>query len=341
MTKTMKIDGIAGSAQDLTSTQAIAAQAKKLEALGYDGLTLAELAHDPFLPLAIAAHETDKIEMRTSIAVAFARSPMNVAVMANDLNVYSKGRFALGLGSQIRPHITRRFSMPWHSPAKQMKEFIEAIHAIWASWFDGEKLDYQGEFYKFSLMTPEFSHKTEYGKPKILLAAVGPLMTKTVAQVADGLIVHPFCTETYLKETILPTVEAELKQRGRTLDDFEIQYPSFLACGETEEALEQAKERVKYRIGFYSSTPAYKPVLDAHEWGDFQQHTNRMTKEGKWDQLAGEVTDEMLETFAAVGSPVDAVNITKKRFAGFVDRVTLDATISESVLTQQMDILRA
>jgi len=341
MAKQIHIDGSISTEKELASTASIAKRARELEELGYDGIGFAELAHDPFLPMAIAAHETKRVSLRTGIAVAFARNPMNAAVIAHDMNIYAQGRFAFGLGSQIKPHITRRFSMPWHGAAKQMREFIEAMRAIWDCWYDGTPLNYQGEFYQHSLMTPEFYHKSlEYGRPKILLAAVGPLMLKTAAAVADGLIVHPFCTEKYLKETILPTIEAELKANGKSLDTFEIVYPAFMATGDDDAQLERARHAVKHRIGFYSSTPAYKPVLAAHGWGDFQGHMNRMTKEGKWDQLANEVTDEMLETFAAVGPPAEVASKTKERFGGFIDRLTLDPNRSPDTLSQQMSILR-
>ena len=338
----MKIDGSFGVGATMESTDAMVKRAQELEALGYDGLQVAEINHDPFLPLSLIAHHTSKIELRTSIAVAFARSPMNLANIGHDLNALSNGRFTLGLGSQIRPHITKRFSMPWHSPAKQMQELIEAIRAIWDCWYDEVPLKYRGDFYQHTLMTPEFSpSNTAHGRARITLAAVGPLMVKTAARVADGIIIHPFCTETYLKKRILPTLEAELAERNKTLDDFEIKYPVFMATGETEEALNKSREAIRYRIGFYGSTPAYKGVLDVHGWGELQPVLNRMTKEGKWDQLAGEISDEMVNTFAAVGEPVAAARLVKERFSGLVDRVSLDVLTSPDVLAEQMAVLRA
>ena len=337
----MKVDGMFGAGPVMASTESIVARAQQLEELGYDGLQIAEVAHDPFLPLVLAAHQTSKIELRTSIAVAFARGPMNLANVGHDLNALSNGRFALGLGSQIRPHIVKRFSMPWHGPAKQMREMIEAINAIWDCWYDGKPLKYTGEFYQHTLMTPEFTPPNQAaGRPKVLLAAVGPLMVKTAARVADGIIIHPFCTEAYLKEVILPVLEKELASRGKTLDDFQIQYPAFIATGDTEEELNKSREAIRYRIGYYASTPAYKGVLDLHGWGDIQPVLNRMTKEGKWSELAGEISDEVLETFAAVGEPVPAARLTKQRFDGIVDRVTLDIRKSEQTLAEQMSVIR-
>ncbi len=337
----MKVDGMFGAGPVMESTASIVARAQQLEELGYDGLQIAEVTHDPFLPLVLAAHQTSKIELRTSIAVAFARGPMNLANVGHDLNALSKGRFVLGLGSQIRPHIVKRFSMPWHGPAKQMREMIEAINAIWDCWYDGKPLKYTGEFYQHTLMTPEFTPPNlAAGRPKVMLAAVGPLMVKTAARVADGIIIHPFCTEAYLKQVILPVLEEELTARGKTLDDFQIQYPAFMATGDTEEALNKSREAIRYRIGYYASTPAYKGVLDVHGWGDLQPVLNRMTKEGKWNELAEEISDEVLETFAAVGEPVPAARLIKKRFDGIVDRVTLDIRKSEQTLAEQMSVIR-
>jgi probable F420-dependent oxidoreductase len=341
MAKTISIDGGFGFDKEFHTTDTLVRQAQELEELGYDGLLVAEIAHDPFMPLAMAALHTSRIELRTSIAVALARTPMNMANIGHDLNAYSKGRFTLGLGSQIKPHITKRFSMPWHGPAKQMREYIEALHAIWDCWYEKTPLNYVGDYYQHRLMTPEFTPTNiEYGRPKVLMAAVGPMMVATAAAVADGIIVHSFCTDKHFKEVMLPRLESELAANGRTLDDFEIQFPLFVASGETEEELMRAKEAIKYRIGFYGSTPAYKTVLDTHGWGDLQPRLNRMTKEGRWDQLPGEISDEVLHAFAAVGDPIEVATQIRQRFGGLVDRTALAANFSPEVLEQQMSILR-
>ena len=341
MNKTMKIDGGFGFDGEFHDTDKLLRRAQQLEELGYDGLLVAEIAHDPFMPLAMAAVNTQRIELRTSIAVALARPPMVTANLGHDLNAYSKGRFTLGLGSQIKPHISKRFNMPWHGPAKQMREYIEALRAIWACWHEGEQLNYVGEIYQNRLMTPEFTPtNTEYGPPEIILAAVGPMMMSTACAVADGILVHSFCTEKHFKENMLPHLETELAKHGRTLDDFQVQFPVFTAAGETEEQLEKAKQAIKYRIGFYASTPAYKTVLDTHGWGDLQPHLNRMTKEGRWKELPGEIDDEVLAAFAAVGTPVEAATQIRERFGGLIDRTALDASFAPEVLEQQMNILR-
>lgn len=337
----MKVDGGFGFSQEFHSTETLVSKACELEEIGYDGLLVAEIAHDPFMPLALAAHHTNKIALRTCIAVALARNPMTAANIGHDLNAYSCGRFALGIGSQIKPHITRRFGMPWHGPAKQMREYIEALHAIWDCWYDGTRLDYRGQYYRHSLMTPEFTPtNTEFGRPKILMAAVGPLMMDTACAVADGIIVHSFCSELHFKNVMLPAIRAGLSKYGRSLDEFEIQFPVFVASGDTEEALEKAKSAIRYRLGFYGSTPAYKNVLDTHGWGDLQPRLNRMTKEGHWDKLPQEIPDEMLSAFAVIGDPIEAAQQIADRFGGLIDRCAIEATSGPDILQRQIDILR-
>ena len=229
----MKVDsGIGG---DLAR---VPEQAAALEKAGMSGLMTAETAHDPFFPLLMAAQSTEKIDLMTSIAVAFARTPMVLANIGHDLNHFSKGRFVLGLGSQIKPHITKRFSMPWSSPAARMREFIMAMRAIWATWHDQQPLAFTGKFYTHTLMTPFFTPtNVEYGAPRVFLAAVGPKMTEVAGEVADGMIVHAFTTETYLRETTLPALQKGWEKAGKKREDFEIMYPSFVVTGGTEEAM--------------------------------------------------------------------------------------------------------
>ena len=314
----MKIDG------GLMGNLAKAGQsAKKLEALGYQGAITAETSHDPFFPLLLAAQETEKIELITSIAVAFSRTPMNLANIGHDLNSFSKGRFVLGLGSQIRPHITKRFSMPWSKPAARMREFILAMRAIWSAWHEGEPLNFDGEFYTHTLMTPMFSPlDNEYGAPKVFLAAVGPMMTEVAGEVADGVIMHAFTTEKYMREVTLPAVEKGLAKAGRSRDDFEVTYPGFIVTGNTEEEFNATKTAVCKQIAFYGSTPAYAPVLGVHGWGDLQPELNKMSKQGQWDEMGTLITDEILDQFAIVGDVDDIVDKFKARWGGLVDRTT-------------------
>lgn len=229
----------------------------------------------------------------------------------------------MGLGSQIRPHITKRFSMPWSSPAKRMREFIMAMRAIWACWHEGEKLDFRGDFYTHSLMTPMFTPQdNEYGAPKVFLAAVGPRMTEVAGEVADGIILHAFTTEKYIREVTLPAVEAGLAKSGRSRSDFQISYPGFIVSGRTEEEFDAAKAGVCKQIAFYGSTPAYAPVLGIHGWGDLQPELNRLSKEGRWDEMGTLITDDILNEFAVVGEPDEAVEKFKDKFADMIDRTT-------------------
>ncbi len=296
--------------------------AKRLEAQGYDGIVTAETSHDPFFPLLLAAEHTQRIELMTSIAVAFARSPMNLANIGHDLNAYSKGRFVLGLGSQIAPHITKRFSMPWSSPAARMRELILAMRAIWKCWYEGEKLNFRGDHYTHTLMTPMFTPlDTQYGAPKVFLAAVGPLMTEVAGETADGMIIHAFTTAKYVREQTLPAIERGLAKAGRKRSDFQLAYPVFVVTGLDEKAWEQSRTAVTKQIAFYGSTPAYRPVLEAHGWGDLQSELNAMSKRGEWDEMGRRITDEILEEFAVVGSPNEIPRKLKQRYGQHVDRV--------------------
>lgn len=314
----MKVDG--GLSLDM---QRIPESIRELEAMGYDGAGSAEMNHDPFFPLLLAAEHSEKIELHTGIAVAFARSPMVLANLGHDLNAYSKGRFVMGLGSQIRAHITKRFSMPWGAPAPQMRELILAMRAIWDNWYEGKPLNFSGKYYNHTLMTPAFSPtNTEYGPPKVMLAAVGPIMTRVAGEVADGLIVHPFSNEKYIREVTLPAIEQGLANSGRKREDFEISYSSFVISGKDEENMEAAKAATRGRIAFYGSTPAYKGVLGVHGWGDLQAELNTMSKQGKWNEMGGLITDEMLNTFAVVGKPDEIVPEIKRRYGDFMDRTS-------------------
>ncbi len=334
----MKIDG--GLMGDLAR---VPGRAKQLEADGFDGAVSAEMASDPFFPLLLAAEHTERLEIMTSIAVAFARNPMILANIGHDLNAYSKGRFVLGLGSQIKPHITKRFSMPWSHPAARMREMILAMRAIWASWYEGERLRFDGEFYKHTLMTPMFTPtNTEYGPPRVFLAAVGPLMTEAAGETADGLIAHAFTTQRYMKEVTLPAVEAGLAKAGRSRSDFEITCPSFVVSAEDEETFVNVRTATCKQIAFYGSTPAYKPVLELHGWGGLQTELNGLSKQGKWDEMGELITDEILEEFAIVCPPDKIASSIKARYGGIIDRVlcTFEASGSGEQRREQLAELR-
>jgi probable F420-dependent oxidoreductase len=298
--------------------------AKQAEADGYDGWFAVETQIDPFLAAALAAERTSKLEIGTGIAVAFARNPMTVALQANDVQALSGGRFILGLGSQIKPHITKRYSMPWSKPAARMREFVLAIRAIWRTWETGERLEFSGDFYTHTLMSPFFDPgPNPHGNPKIMVAAVGPLMTQTAGEVADGVLVHGFSTERYLREATLPALEKGFAKAERTRDGFEITAPAFVVARDTEEEIAAGVQFVKQQIAFYGSTPAYRPVLELHGWGELQDELNAMTKRGEWDKLAELIDDAMVQAFAVVGTPEDAIAEIKRRYGDVATRITL------------------
>ena len=314
----MLVDGGIGS--DLAKA---AAAAKGQEEQGFDGLWAAETNHDPFLALTLAAEHTERIQLGTGIAVAFARSPMTLATTAYNLNAFAEGRFLLGLGSQVKAHITRRFAMPWSHPAARMREFIEALHAIWDAWEDGTKLDFRGDFYEHTLMTPFFDPgPNPYGAPKVFLAAVGELMTAVVGEVADGMLCHGFTTESYLREVTVPAVTRGLDARGRTRADIELSLPAFIVSGTTEEEMATAAVGVRQQIAFYGSTPAYRGVLEHHGWGDLQTELNALSKQGGWVEMGKLIDDDMLATFAVVAEPDDVASALLARFGDVVDRLS-------------------
>jgi len=314
----MKVDG--GAVFQLIGADKAAQEA---EAFGFDGFWSAETNHDPFLPLVLAAEHTSTIELGTSIAVAFARNPMNVATMANDLQVFSEGRFTLGLGSQIKPHITKRFSMEWSHPAARMREFVLALRAIWDCWHNGTKLNFRGDFYSHTLMTPFFEPgRSEFGSPKVALAGVGDLMTKVAGEVCDGFLCHGFSTERYLREVTLPALTEGRRLAGKTMEGFEINTPGFLVTGETEEELAEAALVTKGRIAFYGSTPGYRPVLELHGWGALQDELNKLTKEGRWDEMGSLIDDEVLNTFAVVAEPENLAAEIKRRYGDVSTRIS-------------------
>ena len=294
------------------------------ERFGYDGWWALETKHDTFLGCAVAAERTERVQVGTGIAVAFARNPMTVAVQANDVQLLSGGRFLLGLGSQIKPHITKRYSMEWSHPAPRMREFVLAVRAIWEAWATGGKLDFRGDFYTHTLMTPFFDPgPNPHGPPPIIMAAVGPLMTEAAGEVADGMFCHGFSTERYVREVTLPALRRGAEKAGRDLAGFEISAPSMIAAADTEPELEAAIEMVRNQIGFYGSTPAYRPVLELHGWGELQDELNALTKRGAWDQIAALIDDDVLHTFAVIGTPEKCVDEARRRYGDIATRISI------------------
>ncbi len=320
----MKVDG--GIPNTLGK---VAAAAKEVESEGYSGAWTAETSHDPFMPLVVAAEHTTDLELGTSIAVAFARNPMTLANTAWDLQAFSKGRFILGLGSQIKPHITKRFSMEWSHPAPRMREMILAIRAIWDCWLNGSKLDFRGDFYTHTLMTPFFTPEASdlegFGLPKIFLAGVGERMTEVAGEVCDGFLCHGFTTERYLREVTIPALERGRAKAGKTMEGFEIVGPSFVVTGTTQEQLDAAATGTRQQIAFYGSTPAYRPVLELHGWGGLQDELNTLSKQGKWVEMGTLIDSEILNTFAVVGEPEKIAPELHTRYGDVIERISFYA----------------
>ena len=301
----------------------VGAMAAKLEEAGYDGAYTFEGPSDPFISLAAAAVNTNKMELMTAIAVAFARNPMNLAYLGNDLQNLSEGRFILGLGTQIKAHIERRYSMPWSKPAARMREMVLAIKTIWDCWQTGEKLKFEGEFYSHTLMTPIFCPpQNQHGVPQIFIAGVGPLMTEVAAEVGDGYFMHPFNTEKSMDDLSLAAVARGLTKAGKLRDDYQVSAQVIVATGLDEESMENAVFTAKNQVAFYASTPAYLPVLQCHGWEDLHVEANKLSREGKWMEMATLIDDDILKEFAVVGGPADVGAQIAARFKGKVDRVS-------------------
>ena len=315
----MKID--AGLGANLAK---VGQRAAAGERAGADCLWAAETVNDPFLSLALAAEHSQHPSLGTAIAIAFARNPMSLAYTTNQLQEFSRGRLIVGLGSQVRAHIERRFSAPWSRPAARMREYVLALRAIWASWNDGAPLDFRGDFYTHTLMTPLFTPKPHaFGPPRVFLAAVGPGMTEVAGEVADGVITHGFSSARYVREVTLPALERGLDKSGRTRADVELTCPGFVAVAEGDEHLERARAAMRSQVAFYASTPAYLPVLNVHGWGDIQADLYQCSKRGAWAQMADAIDDEMLDTFTIVTTPDALAGEVRARYGGLVDRITV------------------
>jgi probable F420-dependent oxidoreductase len=297
--------------------------AAQLEDSGYDGAYTFEGQSDPFISVAAAAMSTRKMELMTSIAVAFSRNPMNLAYLGNDLQNLSQGRFILGLGAQVKAHIERRFSMPWGKPASRMREMVLAIKTIWDCWQTGEKLRFEGEFYQHTLMSPIFSPQpNEYGVPPIFIAGVGPVMTEVAAEVGEGYFMHPFNTAKSMDELSLEAIGRGLSKAGKARENYTVSAQVITATGLDEQSMESAIASARNQIAFYASTPAYLPVLQCHGWEGLQAEANQLSREGKWMELAGLIDDDILRTFAVVGTPGEVAQQISERFKGKVDRIS-------------------
>ncbi|WP_405904123.1 TIGR03617 family F420-dependent LLM class oxidoreductase [Streptomyces sp. NBC_00656] len=320
----LKIDVTVGKRPEETASAAARAEER-----GADGVLVGETNHDPFMRLALAAGRTSRIELGTGVAIAFARTPMTLAHSAFDLQRLSGGRAVIGLGSQIKPHITKRYSMPWSRPAARMREYACAVRAIWHSWQTGDQLDFRGDFYTHTLMTPVFAPEAlPQGTPPLWLAGVGPLMIEVAGRVGDGLICHPLTSVDYLRQAILPTVRAararaEADGSDWTNRPFDVVGTPMVATGRTEEEFAEAIRATRERIAFYASTPAYLPVLRLHGWEALHEELNPLSREGRWREMGLLVDDDVLNAFAVVGEPATAGRVLRERFGGLLTRATI------------------
>jgi probable F420-dependent oxidoreductase len=315
----MRIDTGIGS-----NLASIATRATEAEAAGLDCLWAAETVNDPFLSLAIAAEHSQRLSIGTAVAIAFARNPMSVAYTANQLQEFSHGRMILGLGSQVRSHIERRFSAQWSRPAARMREFVLALRAVWASWNDGTQLDFHGDFYTHTLMTPVFAPRpNEFGAPRVFLAAVGELMTEVAGEVADGVITHGVSSPRYLRDVTLPALQRGLDKSGRTRADLEVTCPGFIAVADNDEQLLKTRAAMRRQLAYYASTPAYRPVLELHGWGDLQRELYTCSKQGAWDAMSSLVDDAMLDAFTIIATPDTLAGEVRARYGGLVDRINV------------------
>ncbi len=306
---------------DLATIRALYSE---LEAVGYDRAFSFEAKHDPFVPLAVAAEHTSRLELGTALAIGFARTPMTLANVAWDLQVVTGGRFTLGIGSQIAPHIRERFSMPWSEPADRMGEMVRAIRAIWAAWEGDERLDFRGRHYTHTRMIPAFDPgPNPFGLPSILVGGVGPRMTRTAGEVADGFLVHPVNTRESLLRLTLPALDEGLAAAGRTRDGFEVVCVTIVVTGRDEDELHRSREAVRQQLAFYGTTPAYRPVFELHGYGDLHPELKRMAAEGSWTDMATLIDDELIELIAVVGEPDEIAPKIVARLDGISDRVSL------------------
>jgi len=302
----------------------IPSYARKVEAMGFDCLWSSETQHDPFLPLAVAATVTSEIKLGTAIAVAFPRSPMVLAHIAWDLQKASAGRFILGLGTQVKGHNERRFSVKFESPGPKMREIVQALRSIWDTWQNGTKLDFKGQFYRFDLMTPFFNPgPIEHPKIPVYVAGVNQYMCRIAGEVCDGLHVHTFNSPKCLSEYVQPAINDGLRASSRKREDLTYVTSTFVVVGDTEQELAQNRQAVKQQIAFYASTRTYEPVLAAHGWQDLTPALHRKSIEGDWTGMANVITDEMVDTFAVTGTYETIGRKIQERYGGLLDRTSL------------------
>ncbi len=319
-------DQYAGDGQPPASIGGIAAAARRMEALGFDCVTAPEAGHDPFLPLAIAAEHTERVQLATNVAIAFPRSPMVTAQIAWDLQQLSGGRFAIGLGTQVKPHNERRYAAPWIGPpGPRLREYLLCMKAMFDSFQSGTRPDFKGEYYQFSLMPPFFNPgPIEHPHVPIQIAAVNPYMGRLAGELCDGLRLHPIATFRFAREVVVPAIAEGAETAGRDVSEIDLIGAPFLALARDEEGVESAKRALKQHIAFYGSTPTYHSVLDFHGWSEIGQALHKLSREGQWKQMPDLITDEMLHEWAIVGTHEELVDKVLERCGDLFSTVLLD-----------------
>ena len=301
--------------------------ARQLEELGYDFITTGEGRHDPFLPLVLLAEHTERVRFGTSVAIAFPRVPYITANVAWDLARYSGGRFVLGLGTQVKGHNERRFSVPWARPGPRLRDYILCMRAIWDSWQNGTRPDYEGEYYQYKLINPNFNPgPIEHPAIKVLVAALNPFNSRLAGEVCDGIDVHPFCSVRYVREVVLPALHEGASRAGRDPQELIIRGGGLLVTGRDEEEVERAREATRRQLSFYGSTRSYSNVMKLHGWADEAAHLHTLSIEGKWDEMVGVVSDEMLDELCAIGTWDEIAGEMREKYAGIKTQVDFGAT---------------
>lgn len=309
--------------------------ARRAARIGYDGFFTAETRHEPFLSMCLASHTEPGLEVGTSITLAFPRSPMVMAQLAWDAQLVAGGKFLLGLGTQIRPHITRRFSTEWSRPTARLRDYIRALRAVWDCFQNGTRLRYMGEFYRLTLMTPFFNPgPNQLPEIPVYIAGVGPMLSRLAGEVCDGFHIHPFHTVKYLDDVVLPAIEEGAEQTGRSLEDVAVAAPVFVVTGRDAREMEGSVRAVKEQIAFYASTPSYAPVLDSHGW-DFGPTLTAMTRRGEWQEMADVIPDEVVHEVAVVAPVSELADRIVSRYSGRLQRVGIYSMAGDAALTEE------
>jgi probable F420-dependent oxidoreductase len=318
--------------------------ARRLEALGVDGAFTFEGPHDVFTPLVLAAGATTTLELATNVAIAFPRNPVQLAHQAYDLQLLTRGRFSLGLGSQIRAQVEKRYGASFDRPIARMREVVGALRAIFASWETGEPLDFRGEFFSHTMMPPMFNPgPNPFGSPPIAIGGLGPQMVRLAAEVGDGVLIMPFNTAGHFRRRTMPAIEEGLARAARKRSELTVTGEVIVCCGRDEEEMETARTAGRWLLAFYASTPAYRPVLEAEGWEELQPELNGLSKTGRWVDMPALIDDTMLATLAAVGSPSEVAAGIGARFGGLVDRVGFYTPylVADETLGELVDALAA